>query len=80
MNARGGKYGSALNAAVVAGNWDTVEVLLDAGATPDCHILSEPDEEWLQRVLEDKDYDQGGVERYRKFWEVEKAERKVSAN
>ncbi|KAL6823215.1 ankyrin repeat-containing domain protein [Trichoderma camerunense] len=80
VNARGGRYGSALNAAVIAGNWDIVEVLLDAGATPDCHILSEPDEEWLQRVLEDEDDGQGGVERYRKFWEVEKAEREVLAN
>ncbi|KAL5085108.1 hypothetical protein Trisim1_010896 [Trichoderma cf. simile WF8] len=77
-NVRGGKYGSALNAAVIAGNWDTVEVLLDAGAIPDCHMLSEPDEEWLQRVL--KDHGPGGVEKYRKFWEVEKAEREVSAN
>lgn len=80
VNARGGRYGSALNAAVIAGNWDIVEVLLDAGATPDCHILSEPDEEWLQRVLEDEDDGQGGVERYRRFWEVEKAEREVSAD
>lgn len=78
VNARGGKYGSALNAAVIAGNWDTVEVLLDAGATPDCNLLSEPDEEWLQRVLEDDG--QGGVERYRKFWEIRKAEREVSAD
>lgn len=75
VNVRGGKYGSALNAAVIAGNWDIVEVLLDAGATPDCYMLSEPDEEWLQRVL--KDDGQGGVERYRKFWEVEKVEREV---
>ncbi|KAK4076727.1 uncharacterized protein Triagg1_4330 [Trichoderma aggressivum f. europaeum] len=78
VNARGGKYGSALNAAVIAGNWDTAEVLLSAGATPDCHMLSEPDEGWLQRVLEDDG--QGGVERYRKFWEVQKAEREVSAH
>ncbi|PNP49006.1 hypothetical protein THARTR1_10257 [Trichoderma harzianum] len=78
VNVRGGKYGSALNAAIIAGYWDTVQVLLDAGATPDCHILSEPDEEWLQRVLEDDG--RGGVERYRKFWEVEKAEREVLAD
>ncbi|KAL7904284.1 ankyrin repeat-containing domain protein [Trichoderma velutinum] len=78
VNARGGKFGSALNAAVIAGNWDIVQMLLDAGATPDCYVLSEPDEEWLQRVL--KYGVRGGVERYRKFWEVEKAEREVSAN
>ncbi|KAL7935792.1 ankyrin repeat-containing domain protein [Trichoderma chlorosporum] len=81
VNARGGKYGSALNAAVIAGNWDIVRILLDAGAIPDCHILSEPDEEWLQRVLEDDG--QGGIERYRKFWEVEKAndaEKQISAD
>jgi ankyrin repeat protein len=81
VNGRGGKYGSALNAAVIAGYWDTVQVLLDAGAMPDCHMLPEPDEEWLRRVLR---YDgQGGVERYRKFWEVEKAvkaETEASAN
>ncbi|KAL6907175.1 ankyrin repeat-containing domain protein [Trichoderma evansii] len=73
VDARGGKYGSALNAAVIAGNWDIVQILLDAGAVPDCHTIFEPDEEWLQRVLEDKDDGQEGVERYRKFWEVEKA-------
>ncbi|KAK1246570.1 hypothetical protein MKX08_000372 [Trichoderma sp. CBMAI-0020] len=73
INACGGKYGSALNAAVIAGNWDTVQILLDAGAVPDCHTLSEPDEEWLRSVLEDEDDGQGAVERYRKFWEVEMA-------
>lgn len=78
VNSRGGEYGSALNAAIIACNWDIVQILLDAGATPDCHILPEPDEEWLQRVLEGDG--QGGVERYRKFWEVEKAEREVSAD
>lgn len=72
VNAGGGRYGSALNAAVIAGNWDIVEILLKAGATPDCHMLSEPDEEWLRRVLEDDG--EGGVERYRRFWEVEKGE------
>lgn len=71
VNARGGQYGSALNAAVIACNWDIVQILLEAGAVPDCHTLLEPDEEWLQSVLEDKDDGQGAVERYRKFWEVE---------
>lgn len=47
VNARGGKYGSALNAAVIARNWDIVQILLEAGAVPDCHMLLEPDEEWL---------------------------------
>ncbi|UKZ61839.1 uncharacterized protein TrAtP1_003100 [Trichoderma atroviride] len=72
VNARGGKYGSALNAAVIARNWDIVQILLEAGAVPDCHMLLEPDEEWLQSVLEDDSDGQGAVERYRKFWEVEK--------
>ncbi|UKZ91839.1 uncharacterized protein TrAFT101_006809 [Trichoderma asperellum] len=73
VNARSGKYCSALNAAVIAGNWDIVQILLDAGAVPDCHILSEPDEEWLRCVLEDKGDGQESVERYRKFWEVQMA-------
>jgi ankyrin repeat protein len=72
-NTRSGKYGSALNAAVIAGNWDIVQILLEADAVPDCHMLLEPDEEWLQSVLEDEDDGQGAVERYRKFWEVEMA-------
>ncbi|GFP56049.1 putative ankyrin repeat protein L93 [Trichoderma asperellum] len=73
VNARSGKYCSALNAAVIAGNWDIVQILLDAGAVPDCHILSEPNEEWLRCVLEDKSDGQESVERYRKFWEVQMA-------
>lgn len=73
VNARGGKYGSALNAAIIAYNWDIVQILLEAGAVPDCHILSEPNEEWLRSVLEDDDEGIGAVERYRKFWEVEMA-------
>lgn len=73
IDARGGKYGSALSAAVIAGNWDIVQILLDAGAVPNCHTLLEPDEEWLQSVLEDNDDGQDGVERYRKFWGVEMA-------
>jgi ankyrin repeat protein len=73
VNTRGGKYGSALNAAIMGRNWDIVQTLLAAGAVPDCHTMPEPNKEWLQRVLEDKDDGQGAVERYRKFWEVEMA-------
>ncbi|KAL6802257.1 ankyrin repeat-containing domain protein [Trichoderma sp. SZMC 28012] len=71
-NVRGGKYRSAMNAAVVRGCWDIVEILLKAGAIPDCQLQQQPDEEWLQSVLE-KD-GRGAVERYRKFWEVEMKE------
>ncbi|OPB42080.1 hypothetical protein A0O28_0031970 [Trichoderma guizhouense] len=76
INVRGGNYESALNAAVVRGCWDLVEILLKAGAIPDCHLQQQPDEEWLQSVLE-KD-GRGAVERYRKFWEVEMKERERS--
>lgn len=76
INVRGGNYQSALNAAVVRGCWDLVEILLKAGAIPDCRLREQPDEEWLQSVLE-KD-GRGGVERYRKFWEVEMKERERS--
>ncbi|QYT00974.1 hypothetical protein H0G86_008031 [Trichoderma simmonsii] len=75
-NIRGAKYRSALNAAVVRGYWDIVEILLEAGAIPDCQLQQQPDEEWLQSVLE-KD-GRGAVERYRKFWEVEMKERERS--
>lgn len=60
-------------AAVIAYNWDIVQILLASGAVPDCHVLSEPDEEWLRNVLENKVDGQCAVERYRKFWEVEMA-------
>lgn len=64
-NMRGGKYGSAVNAVVVKGCWDTVDVLLAAGAKPDCQLLSEPNEEWLRQVLEEDGSDT--VARYKVF-------------
>ena len=66
---RGGRYHTALNAAVVRGYWNIVEALLEAGAEPDCRHLQEPDEQWLKRVREEDG--RGAVERYRKFWEVQ---------
>lgn len=68
-NLRGGRYGSALNAAVVKGFWDTVDVLLAAGAKPDCKLLSEPNDEWLEQVRERDGSD--AVARYKVFWDVE---------
>ncbi|KAL7956611.1 ankyrin repeat-containing domain protein [Trichoderma compactum] len=65
-----GKYGSALNAAVIRANWDIVDVLLEAGAKPDCHMLQEPDEKFLARIREEHGW--AAEERYKKFWEVEK--------
>ncbi|RDL33053.1 uncharacterized protein BP5553_08492 [Venustampulla echinocandica] len=65
----GAKYGNALNAAVIKGHWDSVDVLLKAGAVPDCHRVDRVDEEWLLEV--EKDDGQGAVQRYRKFWEVQ---------
>ncbi|EHK40269.1 hypothetical protein TRIATDRAFT_322726 [Trichoderma atroviride IMI 206040] len=70
-NIRGGKYGSALNAAIISGYWDIVEILLKAGATPDCRLQEAPDKEWLQRVREEDG--RGAYERYMKFWEVQSA-------
>lgn len=70
-NIRGGKYGSPLNAAIVSGWWDIVEILLQAGATPDCRLQEEPDEAWLQRVREENG--RGAYQRYMKFWEVQSA-------
>ncbi|UKZ90608.1 uncharacterized protein TrAFT101_005614 [Trichoderma asperellum] len=70
-NLRGGKYGSAFNAAIIRGNWHIVEILLKAGATPDCRLQAEPDKEWLQRVREEDG--RGAYERYMKFWEVQSA-------
>ncbi|KAJ4859640.1 ankyrin repeats (3 copies) domain-containing protein [Trichoderma breve] len=69
-NERHGKYGSALNAAVIRANWDILDVLLEAGAKPDCHMLQEPDEEFLARIREEHGW--AAEERYKKFWEVEK--------
>lgn len=65
-----GKYGSALNAAVVRAHWDIVDVLLEAGAKPDCYMLQKPDEEFLARIREDHGW--AAEERYKKLWEVEK--------
>ncbi|KAL7932058.1 ankyrin repeat-containing domain protein [Trichoderma chlorosporum] len=74
VNMRGGRYRSALNGAIVSGYWDIVEVLLNAGATPDCHLQEHLDEEWLQTVhVEDG---RGAVERYRRFWDVQMERRK----
>ncbi|KAL7785777.1 ankyrin repeat-containing domain protein [Trichoderma afarasin] len=69
-NERCGKYGSALNAAVIRAHWDIVDVLLEAGAKPDCYMLQEPDEEFLARIREEHGW--AAEERYQKFWEVEK--------
>lgn len=69
VNVRGGKYYSALNGAIISGHWNIVKILLAAGATPDCHLQEQPNEDWLQTVLEEDG--RGAVERYRKFWEVE---------
>ncbi|KAL6904536.1 ankyrin repeat-containing domain protein [Trichoderma evansii] len=75
-NIRGGKYGSALNAAIIRGWWNIVEILLKAGAKPDCHLQEEPDKEWLQRVREEDG--RGAFEKYMKFWEVQSASGGVS--
>ncbi|KKP05412.1 hypothetical protein THAR02_02517 [Trichoderma harzianum] len=69
VNTRGGKYHSTLNGAIISGHWNIAKILLEAGATPDCHLQEETDEAWLQTVLEEDG--RGAVERYRKFWEVE---------
>ncbi|KAK4060549.1 uncharacterized protein Triagg1_10674 [Trichoderma aggressivum f. europaeum] len=65
-----GKYRTALNAAVVRAHWDIVKILLQAGAKPECHLLLHPDERWLEQI--GKEDGKVAVERYRKFWEVEK--------
>ncbi|KAJ4858637.1 ankyrin repeats (3 copies) domain-containing protein [Trichoderma breve] len=74
VNVRGGKYGSALNAAIIMGYWNIVKILLENGARPDSHWRDEIDEDWLADVQ--REYGRGAVEKYRKFWEVEK--RKLS--
>lgn len=64
-----GRYGTALNAAVIRAHWDIVDILLQAGAKSDCYVILSPDEEWLERV---RNIDgQAAVERYGKFWEVQ---------
>lgn len=74
VNVRGGKYGSALNAAIIMGYWNIAKVLLENGARPDFHWRDEIDEDWLDEVQ--KEHGRGAVEKYSKFWEVEK--RKLS--
>ncbi|KAL7924217.1 ankyrin repeat-containing domain protein [Trichoderma austrokoningii] len=69
VNASGGRYNNALNAAVVRGFWNTARMLLDLGATPDCHGQDAPDEKWLASIA--REDGKMGVERYKKFWEVE---------
>jgi ankyrin repeat protein len=75
-NERCGKYGSALNAAVIRAHWDIVDALLEAGAKPDCYMLQEPDEEFLARIREEHGW--AAEERYKKFWEVEKRNLQLS--
>ncbi|KAM0265401.1 hypothetical protein ACHAQJ_000243 [Trichoderma viride] len=75
-NERCGKYGSALNAAVIRAHWDIVDVLLEAGAKPDCHMLQEPDKGFLARIREEHGW--AAEERYKKFWEVEKRNLQLS--
>ncbi|KAL6797086.1 ankyrin repeat-containing domain protein [Trichoderma sp. SZMC 28012] len=67
-----GRYRTALNAAVIRAHWDIVKILLQAGAKPDCHLLLYPDEAWLEQVRQEDG--PVAVERYRKFWEVEKSQ------
>lgn len=73
-----GEHGSALNAAVMEGFWDLVEILLDAGATPDCKRAARIDEVWLRGVVEGaaEEKRRGYEARYRKFWEVESARKR----
>ncbi|KAL6832933.1 ankyrin repeat-containing domain protein [Trichoderma camerunense] len=70
VNVRGGKYGSTLNAAIIMGYWNIVKILLNNGARPDVHWRDEMGEDWLADVQ--KGHGRGAVEKYRKFWEVEK--------
>ncbi|KAL6902717.1 ankyrin repeat-containing domain protein [Trichoderma evansii] len=70
VNVLGGRYNNALNAAVVRGFWNIVKMLLDKGATPDCHRQDELDKKWLAKV--EKEDGKRAVERYKKFWEVER--------
>ncbi|KAL6692009.1 ankyrin repeat-containing domain protein [Trichoderma pleuroticola] len=65
-----GKYRTALNAAVIRAHWDIVKILLQAGAKPDCHLLLNPDEGWLEQIR--KEDGPVAVDRYRRLWEVEK--------
>lgn len=71
-NAVCGRYRTALNAAVIRAHWDIVKILLQAGAKPDCHLLLNSDEGWLEQVRQEDG--PVAVERYRKFWEVEKSQ------
>jgi ankyrin repeat protein len=71
VNLRGGKCQSALNAAIIRHFWNIFEILLQAGATPDCQMLSEPDGEWLALVREEEGL--GAVERYHLVWEKHKS-------
>lgn len=70
VNAPGGRYNNALNAAVVRGFWHTAKMLLDHGATPDCYRHDSLDEKWLASI--EKEDGKRAVERYKKFWEVER--------
>ncbi|PTB47828.1 hypothetical protein M431DRAFT_514179 [Trichoderma harzianum CBS 226.95] len=45
LNVRDGKYHSALNGAIISGHWNIVKILLAAGATPDCHLQEQPNED-----------------------------------
>ncbi|OPB41991.1 hypothetical protein A0O28_0031080 [Trichoderma guizhouense] len=78
VNVRGGKYGSALNAAIIMGYWNIVKILLENGARPDFHWRDEIDEDWLAEVQ--KEHGRGAVEKYKKFWEVERGKLSRESN
>lgn len=83
VETRGGRYGSALNAAIMREHWDIVEILRNAGAKADCEIMEVPDQLWLWEVEREehihrfsrchsaKEYGEDAVARYERFWEVE---------
>ncbi|UKZ75828.1 hypothetical protein TrVFT333_003522 [Trichoderma virens FT-333] len=68
---RCGKYRTGLNSAVIRGHWDIAEMLLEAGATPDCHFLWKPDEQFMIQIREE--HSKSAEARYLRFWEVQKS-------
>ncbi|PTB53221.1 hypothetical protein M431DRAFT_509545 [Trichoderma harzianum CBS 226.95] len=64
----GGKYGNALNAAVIRGHWDIVDILLGKCKEQGYQLIENGDEAWLGKIRQE--HGEGAVQRWEAFWKV----------
>lgn len=64
----GGKYRNALNAAIIRGHWDIVDILLARGREQGCQFVENGDEGWLEQIR--CEHGAVAIQRWEKFWKV----------